>query len=88
MNAISARRACNVGTIIDEHASFAAARNFDRTRCEFIKRARVERLFSYLKEGNFGVYRRSQQQEDFVRTGGLAARYRINDREWKIEGHR
>src|SRR5687768_7909499 len=88
MHTIRAGCASDVRSIVYEQPRAGTSSNLDGASDEFIQRSPTQSLFAYLKKRDFGVYCRLDQTEDLVRTVRLAARYRVDDRQWKIEQHR
>ena len=95
MHTIGAGGASDIGSIVDEQSCVAATRNLNRARHKLVKHTAGQQFFTYLKDRNSCGDGGVDQPEDVCELrifrsclrGRLAARYRIDDRQWKVERH-
>src|SRR5215216_946372 len=89
VHAIRTRGASDVGTVVHEQSCLAAASNLSRPTYQIVKHTRGQRLLANLKQRHLSLDS-STNQPQYVRSclrSRLTARYRINDRAWKVERH-
>lgn len=86
MHAVRAGSTRDIGSIVDEQSCVAATRNRSGALRELVKRPPRQSLFTNLKERNLRRYGSFNELKDLL-DGRRAARYRIDDRQWKFERH-